>query len=260
MSTPLIAARLADRVRRVAVAARSTAVARAPVLWAHVASGMARHGAVAVGFAGALLVLAALFAGTGIDYVDVPLGAAGPRLVAASATSSAAAPKELRELRGRDQKLRARIQATMPKGRFIVIDQTQNRLYVKEKDRTLVEAVCSAGSGMVLKEGSGGRTWVFDTPRGQFRVLSKISNPVWRKPDWAFVEEGKPIPRDPGERLEYGTLGEYALYFGNGFMIHGTLYERLLGRSVSHGCIRLGREDLRKVYAAAPIGTPIFIY
>jgi hypothetical protein len=73
-------------------------------------------------------------------------------------------------------------------------------------------------------------------------VLSKLANPVWRKPDWAFVEEGEPIPKDPGDRLEYGSLGEYALYFGNGYMIHGTLYERLLGRPVSHGCVRLGRE------------------
>jgi L,D-transpeptidase YbiS len=56
------------------------------------------------------------------------------------------------------------------------------------------------------------------------------------------------------------VLGEHALYFGNGFMIHGTLYERLLGRSVTHGCIRLGREDLSSIYDASPVGTQIFIY
>jgi len=58
--------------------------------------------------------------------------------------------------------------------------------------------------------GRGGRVWVFDTPRGRFEVLSRLERPVWRKPDWAFVEEGEPIPKDPGDRLEYGTLGEYA--------------------------------------------------
>jgi L,D-transpeptidase ErfK/SrfK len=101
---------------------------------------------------------------------------------------------------------------------------------------------------------------VFDTPRGSFEVLSRAENPVWRKPDWAFVEEGQPIPKNPGDRLDYGSLGEYALYFGNGFMIHGTLYERLLGRAVSHGCIRVGRDDLRKVWAASRLGTHIYIY
>jgi L,D-transpeptidase YbiS len=113
---------------------------------------------------------------------------------------------------------------------------------------------------MVLRDVAGERSWVFDTPPGRFRVLSRSEKPAWRKPDWAFVEEGKPIPENPSERIEYGMLGEYALYFGNGYLIHGTLYERLLGRPVTHGCVRLGREDLRFVYRNAPIGTPIYIF
>jgi L,D-transpeptidase YbiS len=130
-----------------------------------------------------------------------------------------------------------------------------------EDEKVLREAVCSAGSGLILQEQAGGkRQWIFDTPRGVHRVRSKIEDPVWKKPDWAFVEEGKPIPTNPDDRFAPGELGEYALYFGNGYMIHGTLYERLLGRSVTHGCIRLGREDLREVYRAAAIGTPIYIY
>ena len=126
----------------------------------------------------------------------------------------------------------------------------------------MLDAPCSAGSGMVLQEAEGGknRRWVFDTPRGLFKVQRRIQDPVWSKPDWAFVEEGKPIPKNPEDRIEFGTLGEYALYLGDGYMIHGTLYERLLGRSVTHGCIRVGREDLRRVWAETAIGTPVYIY
>jgi L,D-transpeptidase YbiS len=101
---------------------------------------------------------------------------------------------------------------------------------------------------------------VFDTPRGAFSVISKIRNPIWKKPDWAFVEEGERFPRDPAARLEYGVLGEYALYLGDGYLIHGTLYERFIGRPVSHGCIRVGREPLREIYRATPVGAPIYIY
>jgi len=43
-------------------------------------------------------------------------------------------------------------------------------------------------------------------------------------------------------------------------MIHGTLYERLLGRSVTHGCIRLGKEDLRIVAESADVGTEVYIF
>ena len=38
-------------------------------------------------------------------------------------------------------------------------------------------------------------------------------------------------------------MGDYALGIGSGYFIHGTLYKRLLGRNVSHGCVRLGDED-----------------
>jgi L,D-transpeptidase ErfK/SrfK len=164
-------------------------------------------------------------------------------------------------LRSRQRELNARLASLAPRGVYIVIDQTQNRIYLKKGDQTVLDAVCSAGSGMVLRERSGKkREWVFDSPRGRFEVLSMSRNPVWAKPDWAFVEDGEPIPKNPADRLDYGSLGEYALNFGNGYMIHGTLYERLLGRAVSHGCIRVGRDDLRKVWANSRIGTQIFIY
>jgi L,D-transpeptidase YbiS len=113
---------------------------------------------------------------------------------------------------------------------------------------------------MVLETHDATRKWVFDTPRGVFKVRNRRENPVWTKPDWAFVEEGLPIPRRRSDRVETGVLGEYALDLEDGYMIHGTLYERLLGRPVSHGCVRLGKDDLRAVWKAAPIGTPVYIY
>ena len=205
--------------------------------------------------ASAVLFLVALaLAGTGWDFEPVPPGDAAP------AAAAPAASREAKRLAAERERLQAALRRRVPRGPWIVIDQTHNRLRLMRGEETVLEAPCSAGSGMVLKEGAHGRVWVFDTPRGRFEVLSKTEKPVWKKPDWAFVEEGEPIPKDPGDRLEYGSLGEYALYFGNGYMIHGTLYERLLGRPVSHGCIRLGRDPLRAVYRSAPLGTPVYIY
>lgn len=190
----------------------------------------------------ATLLVGVALAGTG--YRERPL---------LTAPAAAATPARSR--------LQQALAARLPAGPYIVIDQTHNRLEVRRGAQTVLTAVCSAGSGMVLQETGGqGRRWIFDTPRGRYQVRSKLVNPVWKKPDWAFIEEGLPLPGKPSDRIEYGALGQYALYFGDGFMIHGTLYERLLGRSVTHGCIRLGRDDLATVYRTCPVGTPIFIF
>ncbi len=91
-------------------------------------------------------------------------------------------------------------------------------------------------------------------------MKNKFVQPAWIRPDWAFIEEGEAIPKDPKERVEERVLGDYALGFGKGYFIHGTLYTRLLGRNVTHGCIRVGDKDLKAIYHAAGVGTRIFIF
>ncbi len=156
--------------------------------------------------------------------------------------------------------LKKKIKSYQPRGVYIMIDSAENRYYLKEGDRILREGLVSTGSGEILVDPSGKRSWVFDTPKGEFFVKSKIQNPYWVKPDWAFIEEGEPIPRRMEDRIEGGVLGDYALGFGNGYFLHGTLYTRLLGRNVTHGCVRFGDEDLEAVFKASKIGTKIYIY
>ncbi|OGT22099.1 MAG: hypothetical protein A2V90_04165 [Gammaproteobacteria bacterium RBG_16_57_12] len=159
-----------------------------------------------------------------------------------------------------NQALRQKLNNFAPTGLHIVIDTAQNRLYLKKGATLIREAVISSGSGSKLEDPEQNREWVFDTPRGVFSVKSKQKNPLWVKPDWAYIEEGKRPPKNKQDRFESGVLGDYALGFGDGYFIHGTLYSRLLGRNVSHGCVRVGDKDLQAVYAAAAIGTKIYIF
>ena len=62
------------------------------------------------------------------------------------------------------------------------------------------------------------------------------------------------------DRMEEGVLGDYGLSLGNGYLIHGTLYTRLLGRNVTHGCVRVGDKDLKELYKSIPIGTKVIIF
>jgi L,D-transpeptidase ErfK/SrfK len=173
----------------------------------------------------------------------------------------AIADKDLPKVERNVQQLEKRMSGLLPKGLYIVIDTAENRLYLKNGKDIVRTAVVSCGSGVVLEEPGGKkRSWVFDTPRGEFIVKSKITNPYWVKPDWAFIEEGEAIPKGLEDRIEAGTLGDYALGFGEGYFIHGTLYTRLLGRNVTHGCVRVGDEDLKAVFKAVPMGAKIYIY
>jgi lipoprotein-anchoring transpeptidase ErfK/SrfK len=147
-----------------------------------------------------------------------------------------------------------------PKGVYIVVDAAQNRMRLMKHDQVLREAVVSAGTGAVLKDEKSGRTWVFETPRGVRVVRSKKKNPCWTRPDWDYVENGEPLPKNWRDRIDCAALGDYAMYLGDGYMIHGTLYERSLGLSVTHGCVRVGADDLEAVYRAASVGTKVYLY
>lgn len=155
----------------------------------------------------------------------------------------------------------SKLNKLLPDKPYIVVNTTKNdfRLF-NAKHELLRDGLVSTGSFTILKAGEN-RQWLFKTPRGQLKVLGKTKDPVWKRPDWAFIEEGLkvPSPNHPS-RYEYGTLGDYSLNLGNGYLIHGTLYQRFLGLPVTHGCIRMGDDDLENVFKTLKIGSKVYIY
>ncbi|MDI6792928.1 MAG: L,D-transpeptidase [bacterium] len=166
----------------------------------------------------------------------------------------------LERLQAANSQLKKRLLNISPQGTYIVIDTAVNRLYLRNGQDVIKEAVVSTGSGGILNDPTGNRKWVFDTPRGVLTVRGKKTNPVWTKPDWAFIEEGEPVPKDFKDRIEKDVLGDYALELGDSYLIHGTLYTRLLGRNVTHGCVRVGDEDLKLLYETVPVGAKVVIF
>lgn len=147
-----------------------------------------------------------------------------------------------------------------PKSYFLVINSASNKFILYKGDKMIKKDKCSTGSYILLKNGEQ-QQWMFKTPKGEFRIVGKTAFPVWKKPDWAFVEEGLPVPSaNHYTRFEYGVLGDYALSLGHGYLIHGTLYQRFLGLPVTHGCIRLNDENLELVYRSLQVGSKVYIY
>ena len=144
-------------------------------------------------------------------------------------------------------------------GTVITIDLSTNTAYYFSDGKLVRKSRCASGSETTLETDED--IWLFRTPRGHFKVLHKIVDPVWHKPDWAFIEAGEPVPPlDSPKRLEPGKLGKYALDLGDGILIHGTDDQSSIGHRVSHGCIRLPNAMLAAVFKAAQVGTDVYIF
>lgn len=169
--------------------------------------------------------------------------------------------REVKKLTGKNYGLQNRLKNLVPQVPYLIVDTSENQFYLKRGPKAIRQGVCSTGSYTLLKTKDDNQQWIFKTPRGMFRIQGKVVSPTWRMPDWAFIEEGRPIPPENSpERYERGVLGDYALALGDGYLIHGTLYQRFLGLAVTHGCVRLGDDDLEAVFNHLEMGSKVFIY
>jgi len=156
------------------------------------------------------------------------------------------------------QGLRVRSQALARGGYAVVVDLDQNRLYFARGRRVLWSAPVGTGTGLRLETDRD--AWDFHTPNGAYHVAYKAREPDWIAPDWYFLEHDLPVPgpNDPKRRFTRG-LGAAAVYIGHGLAIHGTDKPELLGRRVSHGCIRLSDANALRLYHDVQVGTEVVI-
>lgn len=78
-----------------------------------------------------------------------------------------------------------------------------------------------------------------------------------------FIRAGRALVVPPlgfKQRRIEKTLGRYRLNLGDGYALHGTQAVSQLGRSVSHGCVRLADEDLEKLFQMSHVGDEVIIY
>jgi lipoprotein-anchoring transpeptidase ErfK/SrfK len=77
-----------------------------------------------------------------------------------------------------------------------------------------------------------------------------------------IVADGKIFipPFGTNNRKFSGVVGTHRLNLGDGYALHGTDVPSSIGRSVSHGCVRLRNEDIETLYQLVPVGTPVYIY
>jgi|GEM_PF-5603500 len=122
----------------------------------------------------------------------------------------------------------------------VLIDKSDFRLYLL-LDGAVIHHV-SAGIGRENR-----------TPEGEFTIGSRLVHPEWTDP-----KSGKVIPYGaPGHLIGSRWLGFVAAGKKTGFGIHGTVEPESVGKAQSDGCIRLGEQDLTRVFEWIPEGTTV---
>lgn len=92
----------------------------------------------------------------------------------------------------------------------------------------------------------------WNTPEGDLKVISRISNPTWERPSWAGGGKMPPGPKNP--------LGDRWIGLNRpGYGLHGTNDPTSIGRIVSHGCIRHFPPHIHRLFAQIRIGMPVII-
>jgi L,D-transpeptidase ErfK/SrfK len=110
----------------------------------------------------------------------------------------------------------------------------------------------------------------WETPTGNFAVFQKIDQPVWVHPvTGERVEEQGPdnplgshwiafqrdcLGRDAHDGDRWITIKGCTT---TGF--HGTPHRWTVGRAISHGCVRLYNEDVRRLYGQVKLGTQVTV-
>jgi len=213
------------------------------------------------GLSALLLVLLWFFIVATPIIQDKYVSASNPPTISDSAIVMSSDYQKLKERKEKElRKLNTSYASLTPSKPYLVINTTQNHFYLYQNKSLIREGFCSSGSYIKLQSNDD-REWTFKTPKGLRTIKGKTTRPVWRKPDWAFIEDGLPVPpADHSSRFESGVLGDYALSLGDGYLIHGTIYKRFLGMPVTHGCVRLADDDLEVIYNKLEIGSKVFIY
>ena len=144
---------------------------------------------------------------------------------------------------------------------YLVVSLAENKVYVKIGTKTLKSYVVSTGKGKKVLKGTG-KSYNFLTPRGKRIIKAREKNPVWYKPNWVWLEQGLKLPADISieDRAVKGELGKHRLKLGGGYSIHGTRSGVVKGKNVTHGCIRMGRQDIKALFAMVKKGTEVYIY
>jgi len=119
--------------------------------------------------------------------------------------------------------------------KWIEIDLSEQRLYMKEGDRTVNSFLISSGK------------WA-PTPKGEWRIWIKLRSTRMRGGSKALGTYYD-LPNVP-----------YTMYYYQGYGIHGAYWHNNFGQPMSHGCVNMRPEEAGIVFNWASVGTRVVVH
>ena len=126
-------------------------------------------------------------------------------------------------------------QATTGEEKWIEVDLSQQRLYMREGTRQVGTFLVSTGK------------WS-PTPTGEWRIWTKLRYTRMRggsKALGTFYD----LPNVP-----------YTMYYYKGYGIHGAYWHNNFGQPMSHGCVNMRPEEAGVVFSWASVGTRVVVH
>lgn len=123
---------------------------------------------------------------------------------------------------------------TVDDSKWIEIDLSEQRLYMKENGATVNSFLVSTGK------------WA-PTPKGEWRIWTKLNS-----------------TRMVGGSKALGTYYNlpnvpYTMYYDRGFAVHGAYWHNNFGQPMSHGCTNMRPEEAKIVFDWAQVGTRVIV-
>ncbi|HEX2095119.1 MAG TPA: L,D-transpeptidase [Longimicrobiaceae bacterium] len=151
-----------------------------------------------------------------------------------------------------------RIRSLEQKRLHLALSTDDSTLSLRHGGATLRAVKVQIGPDSTVRAPDG-RTWRFVRALGERRVREKQVSPTYTIPEWVYVARGQPVPPEEERRVE-GALGEYVLRLDDGTEIYSRPEAGPFAEGVKPASFVVRERDLRAIFDAVRIDTPVFIY
>lgn len=151
-----------------------------------------------------------------------------------------------------------RLKSLEEEGLHLAISLEDSTLALRHGPATLREVRVQVGPDSVIRAPDG-RTWRFVRALGERHLDERQTSPEYLVPEWVYIGRGEPVPPEAERRIE-GGLGRYVLRLDDGTEIYTLPESGPLAGGVKPAAFAVAEEDMRAIFDAVKVDTPVYIY